>query len=415
MKSREAADLGRFAGIELRHATTLVHGVHSGISDTIHRAVQAAVGPAALPVQIIADAVTSTAYTATGFGLDAGSRVAGWIAGQRLRSRGDEAPSIHDAPRGHQALAFGLGIRGDAIHAHTPSISPAMQVRSGGRRVDLTPEGVGAAYGQIGDQIAVFLHGLCGTEAAWQWRGNPQTPYAARLATDLGLTPVTVRYNTGLRISENGQALVALLDSLHSVWPVPLTKIVLIGHSMGGLVVHSALAQAPDDAAWLPLVTDSVSLGAPHHGSPVARGVRHAADTLTETTRGRRIGAYLAQRSLGVRDLEYGNVVPADWQDAGSTDTSDRRTHPPDRTGIRHHAIVAVLGRRPAQLGAGVGDLLVPLDSARHLATATHPSRFADEDVTVVTGLDHLGLLNNDRVYTALHAALSAPELSVRP
>ena len=133
------------------------------------------------------------------------------------------------------------------------------------------------------------------------------------------------------------------------------------------------------------------------------------------TTRGSRIGAYLAQRSLGVRDLEYGNVVPADWQDAGSTDTSDRRTHPPARTGIRHHAIVAVLGRRPAQLGAGVGDLLVPLDSARHLATATHPSRFADEDVTVVTGLDHLGLLNNDRVYAALHAALSAPERSVRP
>ncbi|GAA1810448.1 hypothetical protein [Nostocoides veronense] len=41
----------------------------------------------------------------------------------------------------------------------------------------------------------------------------------------LGLTPVLVRYNSGLRISDNGAALGALLADLVAGWPVPLTRI----------------------------------------------------------------------------------------------------------------------------------------------------------------------------------------------
>jgi pimeloyl-ACP methyl ester carboxylesterase len=46
------------------------------------------------------------------------------------------------------------------------------------------------------------------------------------------------------RIADNGNELVGLLDELVAGWPVPVTEIVLIGHSMGGLVARSAALQA---------------------------------------------------------------------------------------------------------------------------------------------------------------------------
>ena len=158
----------------------------------------------------------------------------------------------------------------------TPSIAPAMHLRVGGRWVESSPQGLVTAYPDPSGEIVVLLHGLCETETSWRLGDDIREPYADRLAHDLGLTPVLVRYNSGLRISDNGAALGALLADLVAGWPVPLTRIVLIGHSMGGLVIHSALAQVGPERRWPQLVTETVSLGSPHHGSPVARGVHRA-------------------------------------------------------------------------------------------------------------------------------------------
>ena len=51
-----------------------------------------------------------------------------------------------------------------------------------------------------------------GDEFYWDWGGaGPGDTYGARLASDLGFTPVYLRYNTGLHISENGLSVAALL------------------------------------------------------------------------------------------------------------------------------------------------------------------------------------------------------------
>jgi triacylglycerol esterase/lipase EstA (alpha/beta hydrolase family) len=64
--------------------------------------------------------------------------------------------------------------------------------------------------------------------------------------------PCTVRYNTGLHISQNGRALAEQLEELVQAWPVPVEEICIVGYSMGGLVARSALhygAQAKH--SWL--------------------------------------------------------------------------------------------------------------------------------------------------------------------
>ena len=71
-------------------------------------------------------------------------------------------------------------------------------------------------------------------------RSAARPTYGERLREDLGHTPVYARYNTGRHISDNGRALAAALEALVEGWPVAVEELVLVGHSMGGLVARSA-------------------------------------------------------------------------------------------------------------------------------------------------------------------------------
>lgn len=427
MKSSEASELGQLTGRSLRRATEFVRDTHVAISDGVHGALRAAIGPVATPVRLAQDAVAHTAYALTGLGVSVGAQVIGAVAGARLRERDAERASVHDGGTRH-AIAIGLGIAGDTVARQAASLAPVMHVRHAGQPVELTSAGLLAAYGPVGPQVAVLLHGLFESEAAWRLAADKRTPYPQRLRADLGLDCVSLRYNTGLRVSENGRALGILLSDLVAAWPVPLTRIVLIGHSMGGLVIHSALAQVEDgpDAAWPALVTDTVTLGSPHHGSPIARGVDRTAWRLDadERQRGRALAEVLRWRSAGVRDMAHGNVVTADWQGYPLGDPADHRTHPLPWSAARHRAVVGVTaGRLPGSLRDLVGDVIVPVPSAAHAgqvriagkagnsSIAGHASvtrRFADEDVAAVAGVTHLGLLNHDEVYAHLRGWLAA-------
>ena len=79
MKAAEARDVGRAAGTTLRQATRTVRGVHGMVSDAAYAAVTAALGPGVTqPIKTANDLVTAVAYGATGMGLDAASRIAGF-------------------------------------------------------------------------------------------------------------------------------------------------------------------------------------------------------------------------------------------------------------------------------------------------------------------------------------------------
>ena len=115
----------------------------------------------------------------------------------------------------------------------------------------------------------VFLHGLCENDESWTNGAKVHgTTYAERILAETDGTPVMIRYNTGLHISENGKHLDALLQHLVESWPVPVTRITLIGHSMGGLVARAATNHATASGqTWQHLVRDVVCLGTPHAGA----------------------------------------------------------------------------------------------------------------------------------------------------
>ena len=84
-----------------------------------------------------------------------------------------------------------------------------------------------------------------------------------------------------------------------------MRRIALVGHSLGGLIIHSACA-VEHESTWTERLTDVVTLGTPHLGSPVersiARGLRIAekvpAGTVTSRSRVMRAVASMVMPSV---------------------------------------------------------------------------------------------------------------------
>jgi pimeloyl-ACP methyl ester carboxylesterase len=91
-------------------------------------------------------------------------------------------------------------------------------------------------------------------------------------------------------------------------------RLVLLGHSMGGLLARSALhygAQA--GYRWPSQLGDLVFLGTPHHGAPLERA-GHWVDIVLGATPYAAPFARLGKvRSAGITDLRHGNLLDEDW------------------------------------------------------------------------------------------------------
>lgn len=307
----------------------------------------------------------------------------------------------------NDARAFVNAFFGDRLDTSGSALSHTMGVRRRGRSVPLTEEGLAAAYPGATGEVLVLVHGLLVTETYWQ-----PGRFGHRLREDLGLTPVTVRYNTGLRISRNGHELDRVLTALVANWPVPVTRLVLLGHSMGGLVIHSALAQADVEgpgSVWVGRVSDTVTLGSPHLGAPLERAANHAARAAGALRHVRPIATFLRSRSVGIQDLRHGNILDEEWDGFDPADHRGRRSDLPLHPGIRHLAVVGLLGKRiDSKVAQLFGDGMVTAASARGAGRRSPESRrFAAEDVVVLPGVSHVSLVHDESVYAAIHDRLA--------
>jgi pimeloyl-ACP methyl ester carboxylesterase len=251
----------------------------------------------------------------------------------------------------------------------------------------------------------------------WQRRGHD---HGEALGKALGMTPIYLHYNTGLHVSQNGEAFAEQLQTLVEQWPVPVEQLVIIGHSMGGLVARSACHAAQmEGQPWLAKLSALVCLGTPHHGAPLERGGQ-----LIDSLLGK--SPYLAPfarlgkaRSAGIADLRFGNVQQGDWAAHRKHDqTVDERLPTPLPQGVPAFLVAAVQAqRRDHPRNAWIGDGLVPLASA--LGEHVNPAlalTVPESHTLVLTGANHWDLLNHPGVYQRLLTWLSQlPQLQQSP
>lgn len=231
-----------------------------------------------------------------------------------------------------------------------------------------------ALRGGVSGRVAVFVHGLATTEWSWsynaeRWLGDPDVHFGTLLARDLGFTPVFVRYNTGRHVSENGRDLAEALEALIVAWPQPVEDLVLVGHSMGGLVSRSAcLAAEQAGSGWIRTLHRVVCLGTPHLGAPLERFGHGVAAVLGSIDLpGTRIVAALIQgRSDGIKDLRHGHVSEGAWRGRDLDALAGQGVEDvPLVQGVDYLFVAGSLTRDPAHpLSVLAGDLLVPVRSA---------------------------------------------------
>jgi pimeloyl-ACP methyl ester carboxylesterase len=403
MQRTELQAVGELAGQAVGGVGGLAADMHRAISTRVF----GALGPLGAPVRVMHDGIADGMYRATQAGLRALPRGG---AGLLALNAPPDAQPLGATPGGGIALAALNGAMGDALLASNSPLALGMTVRRRGADVALTDEGLAEAFFDATPRVAVFVHGLVETEHAWRrpplaGRRRPAQPsYGSRLRRDLGYTPVYVRYNTGLHISDNGRSLAELVGVLAAGWPVEVEEIVLVGHSMGGLVARSACHLAhEDDAPWVDRLRHVVCLGAPHLGAPLEKATNVAGWTLGRLPETRPFANVVNGRSAGIKDLRFGSCAEADWCDCDADELLKDRCHDvPFVDTAGYYFVGATLSRSERHpIGNVIGDLLVRLPSASGRGRRrTIP--FEADNGRHVGGLTHFDLLNHLAVYDQL-------------
>jgi PGAP1-like protein len=402
MQRDEVTALGELAGDAIAGLTAQIRDMHSGIAARAFRGV----GVASEPIQLVHDQVAEYAYGAARLVGSALLR-AGAVAFAATQS--DDAASIDASLPGRLALGALNGAFGDGLHAKRSALATTMTLRRAGRDVAIDRSSLTAAFPHATPRLALFVHGLCETDDAWKLGAHRHMPYGAALEADLGYTPLYLRYNTGRHISENGRELAQLLDQLTEAWPVEVQEIVMIGHSMGGLVSRSACHYS-DGHTWPSKVRHVFTLGTPHRGAPLEKAATVTAAAFARLPETRGFARAVNGRSAGIQDLGHGYLVDEDWaaQDPEAF-FKQEGSEIPFLGCANHYFVCATLSRQPdAPAGRIVGDLLVLRPSAWAYGGRGERLRFPVEHYHHVGGASHFDLLNHPAIYAQLRRWLSA-------
>ncbi|HEY2015323.1 MAG TPA: hypothetical protein VGH38_17565 [Bryobacteraceae bacterium] len=308
-------------------------------------------------------------------------------------------PQGRPAPERDAILAALNGVMGDYLAAAGNPLAISMGLRRKGRALSLETPALAAAIPHAGRKLIVLIHGLCMNDRQWTRKGHN---HGTALARDLGYTAIHLHYNSGLHISTNGQDFARMLENLVGQWPVPVEEIVILAHSMGGLVSRSAVHYATAAGhKWPGRLRKMIFLGAPHHGTPLERlgnAMTAGLHLSPYTDAFARLGEI---RSSGITDLRYGNLLEEDWCGRDRFDRSgDLRSPVPLPAKVQCYAIAANLEKKSGLNTALLGDGIVPVNSAlgRHPDPRMNLS-FADSRQWVGYAMNHFDLLSKPAVY----------------
>lgn len=283
-----------------------------------------------------------------------------------------------------QSLALLNGVLGDWLHRRGNPL--ALNMRLSGRPKSTTDSRT---------RVCVLVHGLTETSNSWDYPGRRELDYGTLLAQFEGFSPLYLHYNSGLGLQENGNQLAGVLEQLVTQWPVPIEQLVLIGHSMGGLIIRCACEQGQahkqsqtaieaQETHWLDHISDCIYLGTPHLGAPLARLAQSSAEWLQRQTFVplQMTGEFIDTRSSGIRSLTTGAWPPL--------------TPPQLLPGMRHFAASGSLhpasGARTDEIP---GDALVPRSSARGPVSPA----WGLTGLAHFPGVGHLRLAHHSDVY----------------
>ena len=324
-----------------------------------------------------------------------------------LRKLEPMAPQGSNWPGREAFLAALNGVLGDAMAARENPLTLEMALRHEGRTLELEKQALTAAMPKATGKLLVLVHGLCLNDEQWLHHGHD---HGTSLQRDLGYSPVYLRYNSGLHVSQNGHTLADLLETLVNEWPVPLEELVLLCHSMGGQVSRSACHYAREaDHGWVNKLQSLIFLGTPHHGAPLEKVGNWVHQVIGISPYSAPLARLARIRSAGITDLRHGSLLDEEWQGLDRFDAPARERLPvPLPPAVSCHFLAATTSLPDGAITERLqGDGLVLVHSAlgRHEQAALNLSR--PDQRWVGHGINHMDLLSSDIVYQQIRRILA--------
>lgn len=305
-----------------------------------------------------------------------------------------------------------------------------------GRVETVTTEDGLALYVEVDDAAAgapdvtvVFCHGYALTLDSWHYQRLAVRGRGLRAVfwDQRGHGRSAVGADRGVSIDQLGRDLAAVLDTV-----VPTGRVILVGHSMGGMTVMSLAQERPEYFAervtGVALVATSagglggIDLGLRGLGRMVLRIAPATVQALSRTPglveRGRRLGSDL--ETVIVRRWSFDSKVPDELVQFAATMIASTRLEvisdflPTFGSHDKREALAAMRGLEVLVL-VGDGDLLTPADHSEEIAALLPGAEHVlVTDAGHLVMLEHPGVVNT-HLLDLVDRALAADPTSPRP
>ncbi len=305
-----------------------------------------------------------------------------------------------------RTLAILNGVIGDTLEKSKSPLSLKMTLSSSDKPLTLTKRALNKIQLSDNGKICILAHGNCGSDKDWNFKNEPSKNYGSMLQNDLGHTPFYLCYNSGLHISVNGKRFSDLLEKFVQSYPKKIKQIILIGHSMGGLVYRSACYYGvKEKRKWPKHINKIFYLGSPHLGTHLEKFGK-----LTMTVLGqipnpvtRAITLLGDLRSAGIKDLRHGYITEADWQKQNADNLFYlHQNKTPLLKKTNHYLICGTLSKvAGSKMGRFFGDGMVhPASGTGQGLLPKSAIPFLPAHSTIIVGISHQHLLRSHRVYS---------------
>jgi pimeloyl-ACP methyl ester carboxylesterase len=386
---------------DLQGLTHLIMDATVGVTDLVEEMHKQVVHPPFLPSTSIQKLITKIAGF-TFSNIRWSTKMIGNSVSKILKHITPAIGNIKSSDKKEVLLSVLNGVIGDHLEEKENPLKIDMQFRYQSKAIQIDNESLKETYPKINGKILLMIHGSCMSDIQWNRKNHN---HGEILSEKLDKTPIYLNYNSGKHISTNGKELNKNLQKLIENWPVPVEEIVIIAHSMGGLLTRSVLYYAgQNENNWTKHLKKVAFLGTPHHGSHVER-MGNYLDLILESVPYLKPFARLGKiRSAGVTDLRYGNLIDEDWQHIGRFERKgDQRKHIQLPNKIEFFAVAAVIGKKTTGSTRIFGDNLVDVKSALGKHKKTEKSlHFKEDTILIVYENNHLDLLSNSEILEKL-------------